>query len=150
MSMTNDYIYTAVGRLTLWDTIENGREQFLVEFETLLRPQKQNSKKSCSTIIISILLNPVYTGYMVWNRVSFAKFFRISEKKQSSLNSFRGTGRSGTVKKIGSFRRIHIRRLFQKLLLEKQRNAGRTRPGSALPMSVTADGEHPRPFYCQD
>jgi len=49
-------------------------------------------KKWCSTTIIGIIQNPAYTGDMVWNRVSFAKFFRISDKKAVATKQFPGHG----------------------------------------------------------
>ena len=49
-------------------------------------------KKWCTTTIMGILQNPAYTGDMVWNRVSFAKFFRISDKKAVSTKQFPGHG----------------------------------------------------------
>lgn len=39
-----------------------------------------------------ILLNPVYTGDMVWNRLTFAKFFRIQEGEATARDYVPGRG----------------------------------------------------------
>jgi len=49
-----------------------------------------------------ILLNPVYTGDMVWNRLTFAKFFRIQEGEATAREYVPGEGRSKTPNPIGS------------------------------------------------
>ena len=56
--------------------------------------QIRNGKapKWCATSIMCILKNPVYTGDMVWNRLSFAKFHRISDKQAVSTKHFPGHG----------------------------------------------------------
>ncbi|MFH0765571.1 MAG: recombinase family protein [Calditrichota bacterium] len=44
--------------------------------------------------LISILQNPIYTGDMVWNRLSFAKFHKISDGKAVAARKFPGHGPS--------------------------------------------------------
>ena len=50
--------------------------------------------KWCATTIMTILQNPVYTGDMVWNRLSFAKFHKISNGQAVQTRNFPGHGPS--------------------------------------------------------
>ncbi len=58
------------------------------------RRRTSKEAKWCATTIMSILQNPVYTGDMVWNRLSFAKFHRISDGKAVTARKFPGHGPS--------------------------------------------------------
>ncbi len=48
--------------------------------------------RRCATTIMSILKNPAYTGDMVWNRLSFAKFYKISDGCAVRARRFPGHG----------------------------------------------------------
>lgn len=50
------------------------------------------SKRWCATTIMSILQNRLYVGDMVWNRLSFAKFHKISDKRPAATRNFPGHG----------------------------------------------------------
>jgi hypothetical protein len=56
------------------------------------RRRTSKEAKWCSTTIMSIIQNPVYTGDMVWNRLSFAKFHKISDGKAVQTRNFPGHG----------------------------------------------------------
>ena len=58
----------------------------------LRRTSKSNGW--CATTIMTILQNPIYTGDMVWNRLSFAKFHKISDGKAVTARKFPGHGPS--------------------------------------------------------
>ncbi|MDP8239965.1 MAG: recombinase family protein [Candidatus Hatepunaea meridiana] len=58
------------------------------------RRRTSKEAKWCATTIMSILQNPVYTGDMVWNRLSFAKFYKISEGCVAPARKFPGHGPS--------------------------------------------------------
>jgi len=62
--------------------------------QTPMGGRRRTSKEAkwCSTTIMSILQNPVYTGDMVWNRLSFAKFHKISDGKAVQTLNFPGHG----------------------------------------------------------
>jgi len=55
---------------------------------------RKTSKSSrwCATTIMSILQNRLYIGDMVWNRLSFAKFHKISAKRPAATRNFPGHG----------------------------------------------------------
>jgi len=50
------------------------------------------SAKWCATTIMSILQNRLYVGDMIWNRLSFAKFHKISDKRPAATRNFPGHG----------------------------------------------------------
>jgi len=56
------------------------------------RRRTSKEAKWCATTIMSILQNPVYTGDMVWNRLSFAKFHKISDGHAVPVRKFPGHG----------------------------------------------------------
>ncbi|MDP8240827.1 MAG: recombinase family protein, partial [Candidatus Hatepunaea meridiana] len=58
------------------------------------RRRTSKEAKWCATTIMSILQNPVYTGDMVWNRLSFAKFHKISNGRAVQTRHFPGHGPS--------------------------------------------------------
>jgi len=58
------------------------------------RRRTSKEAKWCATTIMSILQNPVYTGDMVWNRLSFAKFHKISNGRAVQTRNFPGQGPS--------------------------------------------------------
>ncbi|MDP8238363.1 MAG: recombinase family protein [Candidatus Hatepunaea meridiana] len=58
------------------------------------RRRTSKEAKWCATTIMSILQNPVYTGDMVWNRLSFAKFHKISDGRAVQTRHFPGHGPS--------------------------------------------------------
>ncbi len=64
--------------------------------QTPMGGRRRTSKEAkwCSTTIMSILQNPVYTGDMVWNRLSFAKFHKISNGRAVQTRNFPGHGPS--------------------------------------------------------
>ena len=56
--------------------------------------RRRTSKESkwCQTTIMSILSNPLYSGSLIWNRLSFAKFHRIADGKAQPVKRFPGHG----------------------------------------------------------
>jgi len=58
------------------------------------RRRTSKEAKWCATTIMSILQNPAYTGDMVWNRLSFAKFYKISDGHAVPARKFPGHGPS--------------------------------------------------------
>jgi DNA invertase Pin-like site-specific DNA recombinase len=58
------------------------------------RRRTSKEAKWCATTIMTILQNPVYTGDMVWNRLSFAKFYKISNRMAVQTRNFPGNGHS--------------------------------------------------------
>ncbi len=58
------------------------------------RRRTSKEAKWCATTIMTILQNPVYTGDMVWNRLSFAKFHKISNGRAVQTRNFPGHGPS--------------------------------------------------------
>ncbi|MBC8466074.1 recombinase family protein [bacterium] len=58
------------------------------------RRRTSKEAKWCATTIMSILKNPIYTGDMVWNRLSFAKFYKISDGTAVPARKFPGHGPS--------------------------------------------------------
>lgn len=58
------------------------------------RRRTSKEAKWCATTIMSILKNPIYTGDMVWNRLSFAKFHKIADGKAVKTRNFPGHGPS--------------------------------------------------------
>jgi len=58
------------------------------------RRRTSKEAKWCATTIMTILQNPVYTGDMVWNRLSFAKFHKISNGQAVQTRNFTGHGPS--------------------------------------------------------
>jgi len=58
------------------------------------RRRTSKEAKWCATTIMTILQNPVYTGDMVWNRLSFAKFHKISDGRAVQTRNFPGHGPS--------------------------------------------------------
>ena len=58
------------------------------------RRRTSKEAKWCSTTIMTILQNPTYTGDLVWNRLSFAKFHRISNCQAVRTRNFPGHGPS--------------------------------------------------------
>jgi len=84
------YVLEGVGYKSIADRLN----QAGVPTPTGGRRRTSKEAKWCSTTIMSILQNPVYTGDMVWNRLSFAKFHKISNGQAVQTRNFPGHGPS--------------------------------------------------------
>jgi len=84
------YVLEGVGYKGIAERLN--REGVLTPTGGLRRSSKTASW--CATTIMSILQNPIYTGDMVWNRLSFAKFNKISDGKAVTARKFPGHGPS--------------------------------------------------------
>ena len=84
------YVQEGVGYKCIADRLN------LAGVPTPMGGRRRTSKEAkwCSTTIMSILQNPVYTGDMVWNRTSFAKFHKISDGQAVQTRNFPGHGPS--------------------------------------------------------
>jgi len=82
------YVIEGVGYKSIADRLNKAG------IKTPMGGRRRTSKEAkwCSTTIMSILKNPVYTGDMVWNRLSFARFHKISDGKAVQTRNFPGHG----------------------------------------------------------
>jgi len=86
----NWYVLEGVGYKSIADRLNQAG------VTTPMGGRRRTSKEAkwCATTIMSILQNPVYTGDMVWNRLSFAKFYKISNGMAVQTQNFPGHGPS--------------------------------------------------------
>ena len=84
------YVLDGVGYKSIAERLT--RAGFPTPTGGLRRTSKSNGW--CATTIMTILQNPAYTGDMVWNRLSFAKFHKISDGKAVTVRKFPGHGPS--------------------------------------------------------